>query len=154
MTGDEIPQIDNLIDLMGRLVEPPVPDPVSLAPQTAGWWVLGAMLAAALAAALWRAHRRWKANAYRRAALTELAATDDPAQIAAILRRTALAAYPRARVAGKAGADWLAFLDTTGGFPADAGAVLNRAPYAATTGHDSALKPAAERWIRHHGPAA
>lgn len=152
MTGDEAPEVENLIDLMNRLVEPPVPDPVSLAPQTAGWWVVGALVIAALAVGLWRGWVRWRANAYRRSALVELGAAQDPAAIAGILRRAALAAYPRREVAGLAGADWIAFLNATGGFPRSAGPGLVRAPYApdGAGGEEPGLRQAAERWIRTH----
>ena len=94
----------NLVDLIGRLVEPPEPAPVSLVPQTAGWWVLGALLLSALGYGLWRFMLHWRADAYRRAALSELAlAPDDPAAIASILRRAALAAYPGTRSRGSPG---------------------------------------------------
>jgi hypothetical protein len=148
MNGEAVPV--NLVDLIDRLAEPPMPDPVSLAPQTAGWWVLGAVVLSGLAYGLWRLWLHWRANAYRRAALQELAsAGDDPARVAAILRRTALAAYPRRAVAGLAGDDWLAFLRATGGFPESAGPALIRAPYAPVT-EAKALRTGAERWIRTH----
>ncbi|MCW3782014.1 DUF4381 domain-containing protein [Defluviimonas salinarum] len=144
----------NLVDLMGRLIEPEVPAPVSLVPQTAGWWVLGALVLTALAYALWRGWLHWRANAYRRTALAALAtAGNDPAAIAAILRRTALAAYPRREVAGLAGPDWVAFLNATGGFPEALGPALIRAPYAREAGAAD-LRAAAIRWIRGHRRAS
>lgn len=140
----------NLIDLMNQLIDPPVPSPISLVPQTAGWWVLGALIAAGLAYGLLRAWGHWHSNAYRRAALGDLAgAGDDPAQVATVLRRTALAAFPRSEVAGLSGVDWLAFLQRTGDFEPAAGPALLRGPYA--SGVDGApLRVAAEHWIRTH----
>ena len=140
----------SLVDLIDRLVEPPVPEPVSLAPQTAGWWVLGVLLLSALAYGLWRFWLHWRENAHRRAALGELARTgNDPTLIATVLRRAALAAYPRREVAGLAGRDWVDFLRTTGRFPEAAGAALTRAPYA-RGGESEVLRSGAECWIRTH----
>lgn len=143
----------NLVDLMDMLVEPPEPQPVSMLPQTGGWVVLGILLALALCWAIWRGVKHWRANAYRRAALVELsAAGDDPAVIAAILRRAALAAWPRARVAGLTGADWLGFLDASGGsnqFRDGPGAALARAPYSGEQQVPGLSKLAAD-WVRAH----
>jgi len=148
MNEDSAPT--SLVGLIDRLAEPPMPDPVSLAPQTAGWWVLGAIAVLALAYGLWRLWLHGRANAYRRAALRELAeAEEDPARVATILRRAALAAYPRRAVAGLSGADWVAFLHATGSFPEAAGPSLIRAPYA-PAGETEKLRRAAERWIRTH----
>jgi hypothetical protein len=151
----------SLVELMDRLVEPPEPAPVPLVPETAGWWVLAALALLLLGWALWRAARRRRAEAYRRAALAELeAAGGDPAATAAILRRAALAAYPRGEVAGRAGGDWVEFLHRTGGFPLEQGPALLAAPYrpggphgaaeGPAAGDAAALRDAAERWLRRH----
>lgn len=154
MTETAAPPMESLTGLIGRLVEPPQPPPVAMTPQTAGWAVLAGLLIGALAWAGWRAWRRWRANAYRRAALAELrAAGDDPAAIAAILRRAALAAWPRPQVASLTGADWLHFLDATGGggsFHDGPGRVLARAPYCAGTPPSPGLAELAALWIRRH----
>lgn len=147
MNGDEPTSLVGLID---KLIEPPMPEPVSLAPQTAGWWVIGALVLSLLAYGAWRLWAHWRANAYRRAALTALAeAGDDPAAMAVILRRAALAAYPRRDVAGLAGADWVGFLRRTGGFSEAAGEALIRAPYAPDV-PGGPLRRGAERWLRTH----
>lgn len=142
----------NLIGLIDGLIEPPPPPPVSMMPQTWGWAVLAVALAVLAGWLIWRwiAHRR--ANAYRRAALAELdRAGSDAAEIAAILRRAALAGYPRAQVAGLTGADWLEFLNQTGGdFDAATGAALLAAPYRGDAAADPAVRKAAEGWIRRH----
>lgn len=143
----------SLIDLLGRLEEPPEPVPVVMTPQTAGWAVLAALLALGLAWLAWRAWRRWRAAAYRRAALEALsAAGDDPAAVADILRRTALAAWPRERVASLTGLDWLHFLDATGGdgFADGPGRALAEAPYRTEHAPVPGLGDAAAHWVRRH----
>lgn len=143
----------NLIELLNMLEPVPEPTPVSLWPQTPGWLVLGI---AALALAVWgvRALRaRYRARAYRRAALIELAQINgDAAQIATLLRRVALAGYPREQVAGLTGAGWLDFLDQSyggDGFSGPVGQVLLTAPYR-QSGPDAALADLARDWITTH----
>lgn len=85
-------------------------EPVSWWPLAPGWWVLlSAMTVAAFVLGVY-SFRRWKANAYRRSALAALQSATTVAEIDQLLKRTALAAFPRARVAplyGKAWCDWL-----------------------------------------------
>ncbi|WP_138469313.1 DUF4381 domain-containing protein [Poseidonocella sp. HB161398] len=155
MTGEGEPE--SLIGLIGRLAEPPPPDPVPMLPQTAGWAVAAALLAGALALLAWVLARRRQRNAYRRAALAALrTAGDDPAEIAAILRRAALAAFPRAEVAGLAGRDWIGFLEATGraAWPQRAAAALLAGPWQPHPAPAPDLARAASRWIRRHRPGA
>ncbi|QDL90406.1 DUF4381 domain-containing protein [Paroceanicella profunda] len=151
MNGEDAPT--TLIDLLDMLAEPPAPPPVAMTPQTWGWGALLALVLLALAWLAWRTWRHRRANAYRRAALAELAAAgDDPARIAGILRRTALAAWPRTRVASLTGPDWLAFLDATGGtgFVDGPGAALARAPYRDGQAPVPGLGDLAAGWVRRH----
>ena len=142
-----------LVDLLDLLEPVPEPPQVSLWPQTMGWIWLGL---AVIFVAAWFG-RRWliahQANAYRRAALQAIvAAQDDPAGLAAIVRRTALAGYPRAEVAGLYGADWLDFLDKAyggTGFREGPGRLLAVAPYA-SAGSVPGLAPLAALWVRRH----
>jgi hypothetical protein len=143
----------NLIELLDLLEPAPEPPPVSLMPQTAGWIWLGLALLAGLALLIRAVLRHRRANAYRRAGLAALAgAGDDPARIAPVLRRTALAGFPRTEVAGLTGADWLAFLDRTlpgAGFTDGPGRVLAEAPYREVPAPPG-LAALARRWIRSH----
>ncbi len=143
----------NLVELLDMLKPIPEPEPISMWPATEGWIWLGLTILALLIWAGWRARRHWRANAYRRAALAELdAAGDDPAAIAAILRRAALVAYPRRAVAGRLGADWLEFLDRTcpgAGFAGPDGERLVTAPWkAAPPSPDLARR--ARHWLKRH----
>ena len=98
-------------------------------PAAVTWWppapgmVLVAVLVllwAIVAVFLWS--RRWQNNAYRRSALHDLAAIEEQVrspltrtagirQLSVLLKRVALAAYPRAEVASLTGNKWIAFLD-------------------------------------------
>ncbi|MEP5516176.1 MAG: DUF4381 domain-containing protein, partial [Bauldia litoralis] len=71
---------------------------------------------------------------------------------ATILRRTALAAFPRHDVAGLQGDAWLAFLDASypgSGFSDGPGAVIARAPYEPAADAPG-LAALATDWIRRH----
>jgi hypothetical protein len=142
-----------LVELLNRLAEPTAPPPVSMMPQTWGWAALGGLLLLALLYLAIRAYKSHRANAYRREALAELkAASNDPARIAPILRRAALAAYPRRDVAGLTGQSWLDFLNRTGRdvlFEGAPGRLLLMAPYRAAQ-RVPELERLAKRWIRSH----
>jgi hypothetical protein len=144
---------DSLIGLLRQLTEPAEPPPVSMMPQTWGWAVLAALLLAALLYVLWRWQRHYRANAYRRAAQRMLQdAGDDPARVAEILRRTALVAYPRDKVASLSGTDWLAFLDRQVGgeaFLHGPGQVVATAPYRPAN-PDPQVTGLALSWVRKH----
>ncbi len=143
----------NLVELLDMLEPVPDPAPVSLTPQTPGWIVLGLVALGLIIWAVRSIRARRRARAYRRAALEELAgAGDDAARIATLLRRTALAGFPRDEVAGLAGVEWLNFLDQSydgKGFSGDAGQVLLTAPYRENTA-DPALTDLARKWITTH----
>jgi hypothetical protein len=134
------------------------PPPVEAWPPAPGWWLLAALvLGAALALAV-LAFRAWRRRAWLRAARRDLAAlrarhADDPAALTAaanaLLKRAALARYPRRETAALSGSDWLAFLNATA--PAQPfAAVAANLPYepAPAAGDAAAFCEAAERWLR------
>lgn len=144
---------ESLVDLIDGLIEPVEPPPIPLIPQTWGWVALAVLIVLLIAWLVWRWAARRRANAYRRAALTALGQAGTATDIAVILRRAALAAYPRVEVASLAGRDWVAYLDRTGrgGFPAAAGEELRLAPYRDEAAAPSAeLRDAAAMWLRTH----
>ncbi|MBO9445001.1 DUF4381 domain-containing protein [Ruegeria sp. R14_0] len=143
----------SLVDLLDMLEPAPAPDPVSMVPQTWGWVVLAAIIVGLIAFVIHAFLRHRRVNAYRREALTELAtAKDNPAKIAEILRRAALVAFPRDKVAGLHGDVWINFLNETfdqkrfSGTEADA---LTSAPYT-TIPANPELTKLAQQWIKSH----
>ena len=147
----------SLLDQLQDIVEPP---PISMAPATWGWTLLAVLVVAILGLALraWLRHRR--ATAYRRAALAELRSfapalsAGEPSALArleVLLRRTALAAFPRAEVATLSGDAWSGFLERTGGAFGALGPVIATAPYRPSGAFDGpAALASARHWIRHH----
>jgi len=108
------PSLDKLADIV-------VPAPVSWMPQTWGW-IAVAVVAAALGAWLYlRWRREREANRYRAEAIEAIEALGSRmadaqsraaalAAIAPIVKRAALAAWPRTEVASLTGDEWIAFL--------------------------------------------
>lgn len=154
---------------LSNLKDLALPPPAGWWPWAPGWWILTAALLVAFILLVLSWHRRYRANAYRRAAdraLADLATaartTTDRAllatQISELLKRTALVAFPRAQVAGLSGQAWLAFLDRTA-----RGTRFTREPANAlpqlclgAAGNPDTIDAAlanARRWIRtHHRP--
>ena len=152
-------------DPLAALRPPHPPDPVSWWPPAPGWWLLMLALLALTAWGALRLLRHLRRNRYRRTALAELdqayarhrdgaAATQYAAAAALILRRAALARYPRAEVAALTGEQWLAFLDRSGGagaFAGETGRALLRAAYQPSARCDAAaLHGICRDWLRRH----
>ena len=168
MTQPTAPAID--ID-MTRMHDIVAPAPVSYAPQTVGWYIVGAVALAGLAWLGVRWLRRYQSRRYRRLALDELAAIDaalvDPAgradalgRIPALVKRVGLAAFPREEVASLSGDAWLARLDRSLGgdaFARGPGQLLPTLAYAPASSLQSvtddrvrALVDLVRLWIRTH----
>lgn len=137
------------------------PDPVSWLPVTAGWKGLAILALAWSAWLLFRGYRRWQRNRYRRDALRELARTRgaEPAarleSIAALLKATALAAYPRREVAPLYGGAWTGWLASEGaGLSEESQRLLASDQYRPGSQVDAAaveqLAAEAAQWIGNH----
>ena len=109
-----------------QLADIALPPPVSMMPATWGWAALAGIVALVLAYALWRWLRLRAQNRYRREALADLATLEARigrdaerlqalAALSAIVKRTALAAWPREQVAALSGREWGEFLKTHAG---------------------------------------
>lgn len=99
-----------------------LPEVVGLWPLAPGWWVLLALAVAGLSYLLYKQFLKWRWNAARRLALTELTrvrvgfenGTDALTlgkELSELVRRSMLAYAPRAEVAGLTGDSWLEWLD-------------------------------------------
>lgn len=99
-----------------------LPQAIGWWPLAPGWWFLIALALAGLGYLLYRAYKRWRWNAARRVALSELArvkreyasgmdAVTLAIELSELLRRTMLAYAPRAEVASLTGQTWLRWLD-------------------------------------------
>lgn len=155
-------------DPLAQLRDIHLPPPVSWWPPAPGWW--GVLLLILLAGYLiWRFRDRLKRAPtaqpqpdYQRAALAELTALETAwkergdgvkllEEISRLLRRYALARFPRERVSGLVGSEWLSFLDETGGagrFAEGAGRLLISGPYGGGGGEDpEPVLDAAKNWI-------
>ncbi len=155
----EAPQADPV----AGLVDIPLPAAISLWPQTWPLRIVLAVLAASLLLSLFWLVRSWRRNRYRREALSELTrieskiGTAPPAvtsgALASLVRRTALAAFPRERVAGLAGQAWLSFLDRTADgtvFSQGAGRTLESGAYQPAPVDARPLISAVRHWIKAH----
>ncbi len=145
------------MDLMHGPVAPPA---IAWLPQTPGWSVVGVWLLVIFLIVLGKVLVHRKRNAYRRAALQALqqiaqAQNDSRAcatAIAGLLKRTALAVYPREQVAPLFGDAWAQFLcETTSGATQikKAAAQLASAAYDESVDGYALIEPAVY-WIKHH----
>lgn len=166
------PPPDPMLNLaLRQLADITTPPPVSWMPQTWGWALLGIIIVLLALAALVRWLRWRAANRYRREALLQLDQIErglqDPAgrgealvEVPELLKRVALAAWPRADVASLSGESWLTFLRGHGGkqhFPAAADRLLEEVEYRSletrkAVGESDArmLVASARSWIEGH----
>jgi hypothetical protein len=149
-----------------------VPEAVPWWPPAPGWYVVGAVLVILL---LWlgiRWARHYRADRYRRAALSELSriernaqSSQDPwgalAEVSELLKRVALAAFPREAVAELSGDVWWNFLGEVGDgttFAPETQRLMETALFARaedcepSEGEVEEVLATARRWIRSHGP--
>jgi hypothetical protein len=137
MAAANVPGLEKLHEIL-------LPDPVSWVPQAPGWYVVLGLIVVLAGWGAFAGFRRFRKNRYRRFALEEMAAIERDLQrpeerpralteIPVLVKRTALAAFPRSDVAGLSGEKWLAFLDKTLGgkdFTENEGQLLPELAYA------------------------
>lgn len=157
--------LENLRDIV-------VPDPVPWWPVAPGWYVVWAV---ALLGLLWfgvQWIRNYRANRYRREALAELeriqwsflspsARASALYELAVLLKRVALTAFPREVVAELSGEPWRRFLNEVGKTAAFTPDMLRLMESAMCVGGDDTafsddavgeVFVVARSWIRKHGP--
>ncbi len=174
--ADASPQLDAVTAAaLEKLADIVVPPPVPWIPQTWGWAALAVVVLALGVWALvrWRRHR--EANRYRVEALAELAGLEAQladstargqvlAAIPSLLKRTALAAWPRSAVASLSGAAWVEFLRKHSGGAAFSEAAVHllddteyrrrEALTAVTADEAKACARVARAWIEGHRVSA
>ncbi len=103
----ETSSLNNLRDIA-------VPPPVSWWPLAPGWWFVIMIVASVLSYIAYLSWRTWYSSAYRREALNALAQSTTIAEVSNVLKRTALAKFPRSEVAALSGEQWCTWLQRTG----------------------------------------
>lgn len=123
-----------------------IPDAPPYWPPAAGAWVVLGMVVAILLLVAWRLRAVRNRNAYRKAGLLLLGNAETAYDVSVVLKRVALAVFPREQVASLYGNDWAAFLHKT----------CPRSYFNALISSDSGAEPSdelvelANTWIRHH----
>ena len=107
-------------ELLAQLRDVHVPESPGWWPPAIGWWLVGCLLVALILGVIfwWR---RWRAEAWRRAALREhqLLSAGNPGPqsvraLSVLMRRVAMKAEPRYKVASATDQEWLSVLDRMG----------------------------------------
>jgi Domain of unknown function (DUF4381) len=155
------------LDRLHDIVAPPS---VPWWPPAPGWYGVAAIIFILSLVLILRSVIHWQRNRYRREALAEFVRQEkflaDPfrraaalAALAELLKRVALTAFPRAKVAALTGPAWFDFLDRTGSttmFASDFGPILARATYdplAAVALEEQEIRETAalvRHWIVYH----
>ena len=158
-------------DPLSDLADIHLPGAVSFWPPAPGWWLVAALVLAAIAYGFFILFRRWQMRRRQQVAAAEIqrayaqwqqANTTEPAQAGLallqtcnnVLKRVALVHYPEQQVAGLNGQRWIEFLDRSGNttaFTTGPARVLAdqayRRSYEADADTAAALAQSAEQWI-------
>lgn len=127
-----------------------VPDAPPFWPPAPGVWVVLVIVSAVLLVLCWQWLATRKRNAYRRFGLALLEGANTIHDVSVVLKRVALAAFPREQVASLYGRDWAAFLNQR----------CSRCQFSETALGDPIGEEGKEfieqsqTWIRHHRTSA
>ncbi len=148
--NDSATSLDRLHDLV-------LPPTVPWWPLATGWYVVIGLVLVLLLFLAYRTWKSWKANAYRRAALRQLAKAKDAIEIAELLRCTALVNAPRQMIAERTDMAWTDWLNTQcpEAMPDAVRTQLTAGVYGRRTEESDVrvLREYAARWIKgHHQP--
>jgi hypothetical protein len=130
-------------DLLKQLRDIHYPPAIKIWPLAVGWYVVIAFFLCALVAIFYRRFRQYKRDQLKRMVLKQIEELHEKRgmgkniseELSKLLKRAALARYPRHEVAGLFGEDWLLFLDktsTTTDFSKGLGRLLLVYPYQKT----------------------
>ena len=161
------PTLEHLHDIV-------LPEPISWVPQTVGWWFVFVLLGFLLVWASYVVYNRWKANRYRKQALSHLQQIETKLQnrdqrltalleLPVLVKQTVLACWKRPDVASLTGEAWLRFLDESyhgTGFTQGPGRLLPTLAYSPPStvhqlsdigsGDVNGLIVLIREWIQHH----
>ncbi|MEH6586379.1 MAG: DUF4381 domain-containing protein [Halioglobus sp.] len=145
----------------------PLREPAAIGwwPLAPGWWLLIALLSIVAGVLAWRLIARYRRNAYRRQAITELQAIRKHwesdgnnslclTQTNALLKAVALRAFPRRDIASVSGEQWRDFLNSSSGTDGQFEIGTLQAQYQPSADADAADVGAhldrSDRWCRNH----
>jgi len=148
----------------GKLIEP---QPVTFSFGAPGWYVLGVLCLLVILFVLWLLWRHHVKNKYRTEALQWLSTKEQSLtrqknyaalvyETNMLLKRIAMSKYGRSNVAGKRGADWTSYINSTWrakAFDETDEALLHEDIYcleAIKPGKATAFVNKAKQWIRRH----
>ena len=123
-----------------------MPAAPSFWPPASGFWILVALVLMLLITAAWFTAQTRRRNAYRRAGLTLLQSATTLYEINVVLKRVALAVFPREQVAALHGEDWHRFLQST----CSNAQFSNLKQVDASTPATDSMRAEARTWIRQH----
>lgn len=123
-----------------------VPEPPPFWPPAPGVWIALGIVVVIVFFIGWRIHASRKRNAYRKAGLALMDNVRTSYDVSVVLKRVALAVFPREQVASLYGDDWVAFLHKT--CPRSYFSVMVASDV--STPSDEELVELASTWIRHH----
>ena len=139
MEAQEILSLKDLQDIV-------VPAAPGWWPPSTGFWVLLVIFISALMIIGYRVYQNWNRNRYRQAGLLLLADAATEYEVSVVLKRVALAAYPREQVASLYGQEWAAFLQQTCPKSTFADCFASEQ----SRGVSQTLMDSATAWIKHH----
>lgn len=130
-------------NVLSQLRDIHMPAQISAWPSAPGWYMLGAIFALGIFAFIYILHNKYRRERAKKLALLELITLRNEfkqpgfaalatIKLSRLIRRTALAYYPRNEVAALTGNAWLSFLDRTAEtteFSQGVGQILITAPY-------------------------
>ena len=123
-----------------------IPEAPSFWPPAPGVWIASGIVVVLLIFAGWRIYAARKRNAYRKAGLKFLQSAKTSHDVAVVVKRVALAVFPREQVASLYGTDWVDFLHES----------CPGHQFSAMRSSDASSEPSEEfvelarLWIRHH----
>jgi hypothetical protein len=131
--------LNNLRDIV-------IPDPPPFWPPAPGMWVALGIVVVIVLLVGWRLHAVRKRHAYRKAGLLLLRSAKTAHDVSVVVKRVALAVFPREQVASLYGEAWVTFLHST--CPRSYFSALVTSD--ASTKADEELVELAGIWIQHH----